>query len=248
MSNLATVLAPLHKRLAKDCKWTWGKRQVEAFTQAKSLLSSSDLLVHYDPSKELVLSCDASPYGLGAVLSNIINGEERPISYASRTLSPAERNYAQLDKEGAAVIFGIRKLQQYLYGQKFKICTDFWVCLRFLLAYRSTPQTTTGVTPAELLFNRRLRTRLDLIRPDVRQRVETQQQSQKGQHDNTRKQRQFAEGDRVLVKNFNLGLKWKKAHTESLPDLLSYTVKYEDGLVARRHVDHLLKRHGVPNI
>ena len=50
---------------------------------------------------------------------------------------------------------------------------------RFLLAYRSTPQTTTGVTPAELLFNRRPRTRLDLIRPDVRQRVEAQQSTQK---------------------------------------------------------------------
>ena len=50
---------------------------------------------------------------------------------------------------------------------------------RFLLAYRSTPQTTTGVTPAELLFNRRLGTRLDRIQPDVRQRVEAQQSSQK---------------------------------------------------------------------
>ena len=119
---------------------------------------------------------------------------------------------------------------------------------RFLLAYRSTPQTTTGVTPAELLFNRRLRTRLDLVRPNVRQRVETQQLSQKGQHDNTRKERQFAEGDSVLVKNFNPGLKWKNAHIESRTGPLSYTVKYEDGVVARRHVDHLLRRHGVPTI
>ena len=87
--------------------------------------------------------------------------------------------------------------------------------------------------PAELLFNRRLQTRLDLIRPDVRQCVETQQQSQKGQHDNTRKERQFAKGDRVLVKNFNPGLKWKKVHIESRTGPLSYTVKYEDGLVAR---------------
>ena len=56
--------------------------------------------------------------------TNIINGEERPISYASRTLSPVERKYAQLDKEGAAVILGIKKFHQYLYGQKFKIFTD----------------------------------------------------------------------------------------------------------------------------
>ena len=100
------------------------KGQVEAFNQAKGMVNSSDLLVHYDPSKELVLSCDASPYGLGAVLSHIIDGKEKPMSYASRTLSSAERNYAQLDKEGAAVIFGIKKFHQYLYGQTVKIFTD----------------------------------------------------------------------------------------------------------------------------
>ena len=68
---------------------------------------------------------------------------------------------------------GIKKLEESEGTVHIKLS-------RFLLAYRSTPQTTTGVTPAELLFNRRLRTRLDLIRPDVRQRVEAQQSSQKG--------------------------------------------------------------------
>ena len=72
---------------------------------------------------------------------------------------------------------------------------------RFLLAYRSTPQTTTGVTPAEVLLNRRIRTRLDLIQPGLRHRVETHQGAQKVHHDNTKKERQFAEGDSVLVKN-----------------------------------------------
>ena len=104
----------------------------------------------------------------------------------------------------------------------------------------------TGVAPAELMFNHRLRTRLDLIRPDIRQRVETRQLSQKGQHDNTRKERQFSDGDRVLVNNFNPGLKWKNAHIESRTGPLSYTVKYEDGVVACRHVDHLLKNMVCP--
>ena len=112
---------------------------------------------------------------------------------------------------------------------------------RFLLAYRSTPQATTGVTLAELLLNRRLRTRRDLFRP-VRYRVETQQGAQKVHHDNTKKERQFSEGDSVLVKNFSPGPKWKKAHIESRTGPLSHTVKYEDGVVTRRHVDYLLKR------
>ena len=103
------------------------------------MLNSADLLVHYDPSKELVLSCDASPYGLGAVLSHIVDGKERPISYASRTLSPAERNYAQLDKEGAAVIFGLKKFHQYLYGQKFKIFTDHKPLLGLFKADKAVP-------------------------------------------------------------------------------------------------------------
>lgn len=113
---------------------------------------------------------------------------------------------------------------------------------RFLLAYRST----TGVTPAELLLNRRLRTRLDLIRPDLRHRVETQQFAQKKHHDNTTKERQFAQGDRVLVKSFSPGPKWKKAHTEERTKPLSYTVKCEGGVVTRRHVDHLLNGHAEP--
>ena len=139
LPNLSTVLAPLHELLSKDCKWTWGKRQMEAFKQAKGMLNSSDLLVHYNPSKELVLSCDASPYGLGAVLSHIIDGKEKPISYASRTLSSPERNYAQLDREGAAVIFGIKKFHQYLYGERCKIFTDHKPLLGLFKADKAVP-------------------------------------------------------------------------------------------------------------
>ena len=132
-------ICPLSWLLSKDCKWTWGKRQMEAFNQAKGMLNSSDLLVHYHPSKELVLSCDALPYGLGAVLSHIIDEKEKPISYASRTLSSAERNYAQLDKKGAAVIFGIKKFHQYLHRQRFKIFTDHKPLLGVFKADKAVP-------------------------------------------------------------------------------------------------------------
>ena len=87
---------------------------------------------------------------------------------------------------------------------------------------------------------------MDLIRPELRHRVETQQEAQKVHHDNAKKERQFSEGDSVLGKNFSPGPKWKKAHIESKTGPLSYTVKYEGGVVTRRHVDHLFKRCAVP--
>ena len=125
LPNLATTLAPLHQLLHKETKWKWTQDHENSFQKAKSLLHSSSLLVHYDPVKPLSISCDASPYGLGAILSHQMDdGTELPVAFASRTLAPAEKRYSQLEKEALAIIFAVRKFHDYIYGRHFTLFSD----------------------------------------------------------------------------------------------------------------------------
>ena len=123
--NITAIPAPLHKLLVKDTPWEWSDTYEESWNKAKSAVHSSKLLVHYSLERDVVIACDASPFRLGCVISHILeDGTERPISYASRTLSLPENDYSQLDKEADAVMFGGKKLHTYLYGRRFKIYPD----------------------------------------------------------------------------------------------------------------------------
>ena len=125
LRNLADTLAPLYKLLQKKEKWQWGPSQERAFKEAKAQLTSPCLLAHFDPGEKLILSCDASPYGIGAVLSHQFeDGVEKPIAYASRSLAPAEKKYAHIEKEGLAVIYGVKRFHQYLWGRPFTVYSD----------------------------------------------------------------------------------------------------------------------------
>ncbi|KAG1927461.1 retrotransposable element [Pimephales promelas] len=133
--------APVHKLLRKDEKWNWEGEQEAAFAQSKEMINSVQVLLHYDPQKDVILSCDASPYGLGAVLSHKMpDGSERPIGFMSRTLNQAERNYSQLDKEGSAIMFGLQRFHKYLYGRKFTIVTDHKPLLSLFNELKAVPQ------------------------------------------------------------------------------------------------------------
>ena len=138
LPSLSTILQPLYRLLKKDVKWKWGVAQAKA---SRKLLTSGNCLTHFDSSLELTLACDASAYGLGAVLSHKgADGTERPIAYASRTLNASERNYCQLEKEGLACIFGIKKFHDYVFGRPFELITDHKPLLGLLKEDRATSQ------------------------------------------------------------------------------------------------------------
>ena len=125
MPNLATLLHPLNNLLRKDATWNCTTECAEAFQKAKEILISSQVLAHYNPDLPIKMAADASTCGVGAVISHVLpNGSEHPIAFASRTLSPSECNYAQIEKEALALIFGVKKFHQYLYGRKFILVTD----------------------------------------------------------------------------------------------------------------------------
>ena len=115
--NLSSSLHPLHVLLNVGQSWRWTGDCEEAFQLAKLSLIAAPVLAHYDPSIPLVVATDASAYGVGAVLFHRYpDGSERPIAYASRTLSSSEHNYAQVEKEALSLVFGVQKFHQYLYG------------------------------------------------------------------------------------------------------------------------------------
>ena len=123
--HLATLLHPLNKLLKRGEPWVWSESCKVAFQTAKARLVEAPVLAHYDPALPIKLACDASSYGIGAVISHTLsNGDEQPVAFASRTLSSSERNYAQIQKEALALVYGVQKFRQYLYGRLFTLVTD----------------------------------------------------------------------------------------------------------------------------
>ena len=98
--------------------------------------------MHFDPHLEIHLACDASEYGIGALLSHRMpDGEEKPVGFVSRTLSEAEKKYSQVEKEALACVVEVNCFWSYLWGHHFTLQTDHKSLLSLLNEHKSHPTT-----------------------------------------------------------------------------------------------------------
>lgn len=118
--NLSELTCPMRQLLSRDIEFVWDHAQNDAFEKVKEVITQSPVLAYFDPNKEVTLQVDASKHGLGAVI--LQNG--KPVAYASKTLTPTEVRYAQIEKEMYAIVFGCTRFHHYIYGRHVTIESD----------------------------------------------------------------------------------------------------------------------------
>ena len=134
--DFAKIAAPLHALTGKNARFQWSGDCQAAFEVLKERLVSTPILAMPRDDGDYRLDTDASNFSIGGVLSQIQDGEERVIAYASRLLSAQEKNYCVTRRELLAVVFFTKYFRSYLLGHEFTIRTDH-SALRWL---KTTPE------------------------------------------------------------------------------------------------------------
>lgn len=124
IKDFAKMVKPLTQLLRNDTHFDFTPDKIQCFEKCKALLTMDPVLAYPDFSKDFILTTDASDFAVGAVLSQGQVGKDRPIAYASRTLSKSEENYCTTEKELLAIIWAVKHFRPYLYGRRFKLVTD----------------------------------------------------------------------------------------------------------------------------
>ncbi|KHJ98390.1 hypothetical protein OESDEN_01620 [Oesophagostomum dentatum] len=125
VKDMRQLCARLNALLKKNAPFKWSPDCNDAFEKAKDVLASPLLLTHYNPKQELIVAVDASEYGIGAVILHRFADEtKKAISHSSRNLTDTEKKDGQIEKEGLALVYAVRKFHRYLFGRHFTLLTD----------------------------------------------------------------------------------------------------------------------------
>lgn len=136
IAGFADIAAPMTDLIKKHARFVWTPEAQVAFEQLKERLTTAPVLSHPDFSRPFVIQCDASRNGVGGVLYQLDEqGHEHPISFMSKKLNSAQRNYCVTEQECLAAILSLKKFRGYVEGMKFTIVTDH-ASLKWLMAQK----------------------------------------------------------------------------------------------------------------
>lgn len=136
VKHFSSIAQQLHKLTEADVTFEWSSKCEEAFKTLKEKLTSSPILAYPEIDKPYILDTDASNAGVGAVLSQVQDGQERVVAYFSKTLNRAERNYCTTRKELLAIVKAVSHFHCYIYGQEVIVRTDHGA-LTWLLSFKN---------------------------------------------------------------------------------------------------------------
>jgi len=122
--KFAILARPLSSLTKKDQRFSWGDDQQRSFEALKTTLTTPPILSHPRYDLPMEIHCDASNYGVGAVLVQKYGEKEHVVAYASRLLSNPEINYSVSEKECLALVWSIRKFRSFIWGLKIRVVTD----------------------------------------------------------------------------------------------------------------------------
>lgn len=122
--QFATLAEPLRRLTRKDSEFVFGPEQKNAFNDLKKELARAGTLAYFDKDAPTQVIADASPVGLGAVLTQRQKGQMVTVCYISRSLSDCERRYSQTEREALALVWACERLHPYVYGRQFDLVTD----------------------------------------------------------------------------------------------------------------------------
>lgn len=122
--RFSDILAPLYNLTKKNTRFVWDRKCEIAYDLIKKSLCNSNVLTCFTGKHKIILETDASPVGVGCVLIQVENNVEKPIAFASKMLTSAEKNYSQTDREALGLVFGVTKFKYFLLGRNFELRTD----------------------------------------------------------------------------------------------------------------------------
>ena len=124
VQDFATTAKPLTELTKKDRPFLWGPSQQKAFESMKDKLCTTPVLAYPNFELPFILTTDASKIAVAAILSQVQNGEERPIAYASRQMNKPEQAYSASEAELLALVWATKYFRCFLYGKQFLVRTD----------------------------------------------------------------------------------------------------------------------------